>query len=162
MIGALGVARFLRSLFTPSAAMRALVRNLVGDHAAIHATVVNGGPGLLVAVGDRVAGVMSLDVTSDGVAAVHLQANPDKLRTRHAPVGGQRARQSARRRLVTQITAASCQGSRRCPVQDASTPDQTGETVTHHIVVLGAGYAGAHAAGRLARRLHPDDARSRW
>jgi NADH:quinone reductase (non-electrogenic) len=27
----------------------------------------------------------------------------------------------------------------------------------HRIVVLGAGYAGAHAAGRLARRLHPDD-----
>jgi NADH:ubiquinone reductase (H+-translocating) len=31
--------------------------------------------------------------------------------------------------------------------------------VKHHIVVLGAGYAGAHAAGRLARRLHPDDTR---
>mgnify|MGYP003471650276 FL=1 len=27
----------------------------------------------------------------------------------------------------------------------------------HRIVVLGAGYAGAFAAGRLARRLHPDD-----
>lgn len=26
----------------------------------------------------------------------------------------------------------------------------------HRIVVLGAGYAGSHAAGRLARRLHPD------
>ena len=26
----------------------------------------------------------------------------------------------------------------------------------HRIVVLGAGYAGAIAAGRLARRLHPD------
>src|SRR4051812_39648789 len=29
--------------------------------------------------------------------------------------------------------------------------------MTHRIVVLGAGYAGASAAGRLARRLHPDD-----
>ncbi|MFC7535255.1 NAD(P)/FAD-dependent oxidoreductase [Actinoplanes sp. GCM10030250] len=29
----------------------------------------------------------------------------------------------------------------------------------HRIVVLGAGYAGAHAAGRLARRLHPGDTR---
>jgi NADH:ubiquinone reductase (H+-translocating) len=29
--------------------------------------------------------------------------------------------------------------------------------VKHRIVVLGAGYAGAHAAGRLARRLHLDD-----
>jgi NADH:ubiquinone reductase (H+-translocating) len=27
----------------------------------------------------------------------------------------------------------------------------------HRIVVLGSGYTGAHAAGRLARRLHPDD-----
>ncbi|MEU8664964.1 FAD-dependent oxidoreductase, partial [Actinoplanes philippinensis] len=27
----------------------------------------------------------------------------------------------------------------------------------HRIVVLGAGYAGLHAAGRLARRLHPAD-----
>lgn len=27
----------------------------------------------------------------------------------------------------------------------------------HRIVVLGAGYSGAHAAGRLARRLHPGD-----
>ncbi|MGV9533838.1 FAD-dependent oxidoreductase, partial [Streptosporangium sandarakinum] len=27
----------------------------------------------------------------------------------------------------------------------------------HRIVVLGAGYAGANAAGRLARRLHRDD-----
>ncbi|MBF6469154.1 FAD-dependent oxidoreductase [Nocardia beijingensis] len=29
--------------------------------------------------------------------------------------------------------------------------------MTHHIVVLGAGYAGANAAGRLAKRLHPAD-----
>ncbi|MEV0248974.1 FAD-dependent oxidoreductase [Nocardia sp. NPDC050712] len=29
--------------------------------------------------------------------------------------------------------------------------------MTHHIVVLGAGYAGAIAAGRLAKRLHRDD-----
>ncbi|MEU4240175.1 FAD-dependent oxidoreductase [Actinoplanes sp. NPDC026619] len=28
----------------------------------------------------------------------------------------------------------------------------------HRIVILGAGYAGTHAAGRLARRLHPGDA----
>lgn len=29
--------------------------------------------------------------------------------------------------------------------------------MTHRIVILGAGYAGVTAAGRLARRLHPDD-----
>ena len=30
-------------------------------------------------VGDRVATVVSLDVTTDGIAAVHTQANPGKL-----------------------------------------------------------------------------------
>src|SRR5690348_15783401 len=30
-------------------------------------------------------------------------------------------------------------------------------TMRHRIVVLGAGYSGAIAAGRLDRRLHPDD-----
>ncbi|NUT47968.1 MAG: FAD-dependent oxidoreductase [Saccharothrix sp.] len=29
--------------------------------------------------------------------------------------------------------------------------------MSHRIIVLGAGYAGAYAAGQLARRLHPDD-----
>jgi RNA polymerase sigma factor (sigma-70 family) len=79
LVGALGVARFLRSLFTPTTGTRTLIRTLTGGRPAIHATVVNGGPGLLVVVGDRVVGVMSLDVTSDGVATVHVQANPDKL-----------------------------------------------------------------------------------
>ena len=36
-------------------------------------------PALVLVVGDRVAGVFSLDVTPEGVAAVHTQANPDKL-----------------------------------------------------------------------------------
>ena len=31
--------------------------------------------------------------------------------------------------------------------------------MTHRVLVLGAGYAGAVAAGSLARRLRPDDAR---
>ena len=36
-------------------------------------------PALVVVVGDRVVGVISLDVTTDGIAAVHTQANPGKL-----------------------------------------------------------------------------------
>ena len=72
-------------------------------------------------------------------------------------LGGIRPRRAPRRRLVTHVTADSCQGSRRCPVQEATpTPDRS-ETMKHRIVVLGAGYAGAIAAGRLAKRLHRDD-----
>ncbi len=41
----------------------------------MHAAVVNGGPAVPVVVGDRAVGVMSLDVTSDGVAAVQIQVN---------------------------------------------------------------------------------------
>ena len=75
IIGALGIARFLRGLFKRTAAMR----TFIGVGYAIHAAVVNGGPAVLVVVGDRVVGVMSLDVTSDGVAAIQIQANPGKL-----------------------------------------------------------------------------------
>ena len=85
IIGALGIARFLRGLFKPTAAKRTIVQAIVGGSSALHAAVVNGGPAVLVVSGDRVVGVMSLDVTSDGVAALHIQANPDKLErvTRH-------------------------------------------------------------------------------
>ena len=34
---------------------------------------------MVVVIDDRVVGVMSLEVTSDGVAAIHIQVNPDKL-----------------------------------------------------------------------------------
>ncbi|MFJ9028200.1 RNA polymerase sigma factor SigJ [Streptomyces sp. NPDC102274] len=75
IIGALGIARYLRGLFRSTDTKRALV----GGSAALHATVVNGGPAVLVAVGERVVGVICLDVTPDGIGAVHLQVNPDKL-----------------------------------------------------------------------------------
>lgn len=73
--GAVRVARFMRGLFRPTAAKQALV----GGESALYATVVNGGPAVLAMVGDRVVGVIHLDVTADGVAALHIQANPDKL-----------------------------------------------------------------------------------
>ncbi|GGK78329.1 RNA polymerase sigma factor SigJ [Mangrovihabitans endophyticus] len=73
--GALAVARFLRGLFAPSAAKG----NLVGGNPAFYAEVVNGGPGLVVVAGGRVVGIMAIEVTAEGIAALRVQANPDKL-----------------------------------------------------------------------------------
>ncbi|MCX4546114.1 RNA polymerase sigma factor SigJ [Streptomyces sp. NBC_01565] len=75
VIGALGIARYLRGLFRPSPAKRAHA----GGSVALHAAAVNGGPAVVVAVGERIAGVICLDATPDGVGALHLQVNPDKL-----------------------------------------------------------------------------------
>ncbi|MFJ7217472.1 RNA polymerase sigma factor SigJ [Amycolatopsis sp. NPDC098790] len=73
--GAVRVARFLRGLFEPSAAKW----ELIGGKPVLFAEVVNGVPALVLVVGERVAGVVSLDVTADGIAAVHAQVNPAKL-----------------------------------------------------------------------------------
>lgn len=79
IVGALGIARALRGVFKPTDAKRTIVRTFVGGSFVMHAAVVNGSPAVLVVVGDRVVAVMSLEVTSDGVAAIHIQANPGKL-----------------------------------------------------------------------------------
>ncbi|WP_405430269.1 RNA polymerase sigma-70 factor [Micromonospora sp. NBC_00617] len=73
--GALAVAKFLRGLFRPSD----VKRNLVSGRPALYAEVVNGGPAVVVVTGQQVVGVMSLEVTPDGVAAIRVQVNPDKL-----------------------------------------------------------------------------------
>ncbi|MGW5722538.1 RNA polymerase sigma-70 factor [Amycolatopsis sp. NPDC003865] len=73
--GAVRVARFLRGLFEPSPAKW----ELIGGEPVLFAEVTNGVPALVLVVGDRVAGVVSLDVTADGIAAVHAQVNPAKL-----------------------------------------------------------------------------------
>ncbi|WP_320066710.1 RNA polymerase sigma-70 factor [Micromonospora sp. RTGN7] len=75
IIGALAVARFLRGLFKPTDA----ARDRVGGSLALYTEVVNGGPAVVVMIGDRVLAVMSLEVTSEGIAAIRTQANPDKL-----------------------------------------------------------------------------------
>ncbi|MCX4470693.1 ECF RNA polymerase sigma factor SigJ [Micromonospora sp. MW-13] len=75
IIGAPAVARFLRNLFKPTD----VKRNMMGGSPTLYAEVVNGGPAVVVMIGDRVLAVMSLEVTSDGVAAIRTQANPDKL-----------------------------------------------------------------------------------
>ncbi|WP_433126287.1 RNA polymerase sigma-70 factor [Micromonospora sp. CA-240977] len=81
VVGAPAVARFLRGLFAPSTAKR----DLVGGRPLVYAEVVNGAPALVVVLDDQVVGVMSVQVTSDGIAALHTQVNPDKLvrATRH-------------------------------------------------------------------------------
>ncbi len=73
--GALRVARFLRTLFEPSEAKW----ELIGGRPVLFAAVANGLPAVVLMVEDRVAGVVSLDVTTDGIAAVHTQVNPEKL-----------------------------------------------------------------------------------
>ncbi|MBO2465233.1 RNA polymerase sigma-70 factor [Actinomadura violacea] len=75
VIGAVGIAQYLRGMFRPSDSKRALV----GGSPAFHAAVVNGGPAVVVEVDEQVIGVVCLDASPSGVAAVHIQVNPDKL-----------------------------------------------------------------------------------
>jgi RNA polymerase sigma-70 factor (ECF subfamily) len=101
--GALRVARFLRTLFTPSEAKW----EMVGGRPDLYAAVANGVPALVMVVGRPRPG------------------EPRQARTGDAPVGHRRARGATRRNLVTQVTSNFCQVSRPCPVQGAHT-DRTG------------------------------------
>ncbi|WP_042461462.1 RNA polymerase sigma factor SigJ [Streptacidiphilus jiangxiensis] len=73
--GALAVAKFMRGLFTPGKAKRAII----GGTAELYATVANGVPALVAVVEGRVVGVMCLEVTAEGISACRNQVNPDKL-----------------------------------------------------------------------------------
>lgn len=73
--GRIRVARFLRRLFEPSEQKRATI----GGHADLFADMVNGTPAVVIVVGARIVGIIALDLTTDGIAAVHTQANPAKL-----------------------------------------------------------------------------------
>lgn len=73
--GAVAVAKFLRGLFRPGEAKRAMV----GGAPGVHVWTANGGPALVAVVDGRVVGVMCLEVTAEGIAAFRNQANPDKL-----------------------------------------------------------------------------------
>ncbi|MER8219872.1 RNA polymerase sigma-70 factor [Streptomyces sp. NPDC094143] len=73
--GALAVAKFLRGMFRPGKAQRALA----GGSVEMYATTVNGGPALLAVVDGRVFGITTLEITADGIAALRSQVNPDKL-----------------------------------------------------------------------------------
>ncbi|MDH6111561.1 RNA polymerase sigma factor (sigma-70 family) [Kitasatospora sp. MAP12-15] len=73
--GALAVAKFLRGLFKPSEAKRAYV----GGAPEVHGTTANGEPAIVAVVDGRVVGIMCLEVTPEGIAAVRSQVNPDRL-----------------------------------------------------------------------------------
>ncbi|WP_175412733.1 RNA polymerase sigma factor SigJ [Streptomyces sp. TRM64462] len=73
--GALAVATFLRGLFKPSEAKRALI----GGAPEIYATTANGGPAIVAVVDGRVVAISCLEVGPEGIVAVRNQANPDKL-----------------------------------------------------------------------------------
>lgn len=73
--GALAVAKFMRGLFKPGKAKRALL----GGSAEVYRTVANDTPALVAVVDGRVVGVMCLEVTGEGIAAFRNQVNPDKL-----------------------------------------------------------------------------------
>jgi RNA polymerase sigma-70 factor (ECF subfamily) len=75
IVGALAIARFVRGALRPTAAKEAVT----GGSWAMSAAVVNGGPALVAAVGDRVVGVICLEVTGDRITALRIQANPAKL-----------------------------------------------------------------------------------
>ena len=112
----------------------------------------------MAVVDGRVVGVMCLEVTADGIAAFRNQVNPDKLdrATAHwaAADHGEPLFTRSEREL---LHSAPCQETAGRPVQGAN-PRTTGASdMQHRIIVLGAGYAGAIAAGRLAKRLHRDD-----
>ncbi|NEW29698.1 RNA polymerase sigma factor SigJ [Nocardia cyriacigeorgica] len=84
--GALRVARFLRRLFEPSEGKWAMI----GGRADIFAGMANGMPALVITVGERIVGIISLELTTDGIASVHTQGNPAKLEraTRHWAAAG--------------------------------------------------------------------------
>ncbi|MFD5078894.1 RNA polymerase sigma factor SigJ [Streptomyces sp. NPDC058371] len=73
--GALAVAKFMRGLFKPSKAKRAIA----GGSPDIYVTSANGDPAVVAVVDGRVIGVMCPEVTAEGVAAFRNQVNPDKL-----------------------------------------------------------------------------------
>ncbi|GHI06205.1 RNA polymerase subunit sigma-70 [Streptomyces cellostaticus] len=73
--GALAVAKFMRGLFKPGKAQRALA----GGSPEVYATTANGDPAVVAVVDGRVIAVMCLDITPEGIAAFRNQVNPDKL-----------------------------------------------------------------------------------
>jgi RNA polymerase sigma-70 factor (ECF subfamily) len=73
--GARAVARFFRGLFKPAGAKRAAV----GGTPEVYAWTANGDPAVVVVINGQVIGVVSLEVTAEGIAAFRNQVNPDKL-----------------------------------------------------------------------------------
>ncbi|MFJ3702470.1 MULTISPECIES: RNA polymerase sigma factor SigJ [unclassified Streptomyces] len=73
--GALAVAKFMRGLFKPGPAKRALA----GGSPGVYATTANNAPALVAVLDGRVIGVVCMEIGSDGIAGLRSQVNPDKL-----------------------------------------------------------------------------------
>ena len=96
-----------------------------------------------------------------GHRRVPQPGQPRQARTRDRAVGGLRPRGTPARRLLTPcevLHIALLSGIGGAVRFRWRTRTETGaRNMKHRIVVLGAGYAGAIAAGRLAKRLHRED-----
>jgi RNA polymerase sigma-70 factor (TIGR02957 family) len=73
--GALAVATFMRGLFKPGKAKRAIM----GGSPGVYATTANGDPALVAVLDGRIVGIMCFAVTPEGITAIRNQVNPDKL-----------------------------------------------------------------------------------
>jgi len=73
--GSVAVAKSLRGLFKLGEAKRALL----GGAPEVYVWRANGDPAVVIVVDGRVVGVMCLEVTTEGIAAIRNQVNPDKL-----------------------------------------------------------------------------------
>ncbi|MFJ8863587.1 RNA polymerase sigma factor SigJ [Streptomyces sp. NPDC102451] len=73
--GAVAVATFMRGLFKPGKAKRAIV----GGTAEVYATTANNAPAVVAVVDGRIIGITCLQVTGEGIATILSQVNPDKL-----------------------------------------------------------------------------------
>ncbi|MEV4344586.1 sigma-70 family RNA polymerase sigma factor [Actinoplanes sp. NPDC049596] len=69
------IAAALRAAFKPTPAKR----RLAGGTPAMHAGVVNGTPALIATVGDRVAGIVVLDLHGGEIATLRGIADPSRL-----------------------------------------------------------------------------------
>jgi RNA polymerase sigma factor (sigma-70 family) len=70
------IAAAIRAAFKPTPAKR----RLAGGSPAMHAGLVNGSPALIAAFGDRVVGVVVLDVRDGKVASIRGMSAPARLR----------------------------------------------------------------------------------
>ncbi|MFC4336518.1 RNA polymerase sigma-70 factor [Salininema proteolyticum] len=75
VVGAARVAKLVKGLFNPSA--RQL--EMVGGKPDMYFSTANGGPALVVAVGERLVGVLSLAFEDGRISAIYNAVNPAKL-----------------------------------------------------------------------------------
>lgn len=75
LVGAERIAMFVRLAIKPTGAKW----DKLGGKPTPFAAIVNGRPALILVAEDRIVGVVVLEVTADGIAAVHAHVNPDKL-----------------------------------------------------------------------------------